>query len=305
MQRDHVFLRGSVYHCRFVYVDYPELQDKYGLKERKSSLRTKNRAEAEALAAPHIAAHKLDILGIKNLRGERHPDGSLTRRVKVAGFGYLYPLGDYIREDGVRVIAEKHKALLILDGRVVGEEPNELRIVPTFRFDPGAEADKPRRVVGKNPDDEIIETWKADRATTKHISREGDRAWVLFKEITGNKPLKHCTREDGRKLAKTLFEQGKRRATVQKYLNHLNSAVNIAIEDGKFKGTNPFSRVLPKRRKGEVSDELAREPFDDDDMRLVRVNLHAFQPDEQLLWCILATTGMRRGEAWHIQEGEG
>jgi len=36
-------------------------------------------------------------------------------------------------------------------------------------------------------------------------------------------------------------------------------------------------------------------------MRLVRDNLHAFQPDEQLLWCILATTGMRRGEAWHIQ----
>jgi integrase len=219
----------------------------------------------------------------------------------VTGFSWKHEPGDRVLACGTRVIATEENAVFIKDGRIIGEEKNDRRLDVTVRFAPALRGEKPRpKRNGKHPDDAIIETWKKQRATTDHIANEGDRAWTLFKVVTNAKPLSECDRDDARKLVQVLFAQGKKRATVQKLLNHLNSAVNIAIDDKKLR-FNPFSRALPKRRKGEPSDALQRLPMDEEDMALVRAHLHTFEAAERLLWCLLATTGMRRGEAWHIQ----
>ena len=47
-------------------------------------------------------------------------------------------------------------------------------------------------------------------------------------------------------------------------------------------------------------DEDEREAFDEDDMKLIRANLHQLDKNDQLLVRLLATTGMRRGEAFEI-----
>jgi integrase len=52
---------------------------------------------------------------------------------------------------------------------------------------------------------------------------------------------------------------------------------------------------VPKR-----DDEDERAPFDDDDMKKIRANLDKLEPNDQLLLRVLATTGMRRGEAFEI-----
>ncbi|AWB20300.1 hypothetical protein DA075_04580 [Methylobacterium currus] len=52
----------------------------------------------------------------------------------------------------------------------------------------------------------------------------------------------------------------------------------------------------------ENDDPLKRLDFDDNDMALVKANLHTFDHDERLLWVLLASTAMRRSEAWDITE---
>jgi integrase len=47
-------------------------------------------------------------------------------------------------------------------------------------------------------------------------------------------------------------------------------------------------------------DEDERDPFDENDMALIRANLHRLSENDQLLVRLLATTGVRRGEAFEI-----
>ena len=47
-------------------------------------------------------------------------------------------------------------------------------------------------------------------------------------------------------------------------------------------------------------NEEEREAFDDADMKLIRASLHRLSESDQLLVRLLATTGMRRGEAFEI-----
>ena len=49
----------------------------------------------------------------------------------------------------------------------------------------------------------------------------------------------------------------------------LVAAVNLAIEEGKHKGINPFASCVPDRK-----DEDERDAFDDNDMKIIRANLH-------------------------------
>ena len=74
----------------------------------------------------------------------------------------------------------------------------------------------------------------------------------------------------------------------------LVATVNLAIDEGKL-AFNPFSGIVPDR-----DDEDEREAFDDNDMKLIRANLHRLSESDQLLIRVLATTGMRRGEAFEI-----
>ncbi|WP_157100170.1 hypothetical protein [Rhodoplanes sp. Z2-YC6860] len=47
-------------------------------------------------------------------------------------------------------------------------------------------------------------------------------------------------------------------------------------------------------------DSNRRKPFDHADMKLIRANLHKLSAYDQLLVRVLATGGMRRGEAFAI-----
>jgi integrase len=51
-----------------------------------------------------------------------------------------------------------------------------------------------------------------------------------------------------------------------------------------------------------VSDATVRLPLDEHDMALARARLDELDPEDRLLWLLLATTGMRLSEAFHIRE---
>ena len=51
--------------------------------------------------------------------------------------------------------------------------------------------------------------------------------------------------------------------------------------------------MVPDRK-----DEDERDAFDDDDVKKIKANLHKLDANDQLLLRIVATMGLRRGEAF-------
>ena len=150
----------------------------------------------------------------------------------------------------------------------------------------------------RNKDDSIIETWIKQQAVGKHLASEARNVWRLFKEVVGNKPLAQCSREDGRKLVEALRARGNQYQTIAKKVGHLRAAVNLAIDDPHSRlQHNPFSKIVPKSR-----DKLRRLPLSHSDMASVRDHLHELRDEDQLLWKVMATTGMRPSEAFNIRE---
>ena len=80
----------------------------------------------------------------------------------------------------------------------------------------------------------------------------------------------------------------------------LISAVNRAIAEKKLAGPNPFVSVVTKR---EGSESVDRDYFSEADMTLIRENEHKLKDHDRLLLRVLACTGVRRGEAFQIGEG--
>src|SRR4029079_26383 len=157
--------------------------------------------------------------------------------------------------------------------------------------------DRPALVTAKShPDDAIMETYIKHTNQPEHRAREAREMWRLFRTVVG-KPLRDCTREDGRAVVAYLDDQANeppKSATLRRRMVPLVAAVNLAIDEGKLK-FNPFSAVVPDRK-----DEDERAPFDDDDVNKIRANLHKLEKSDQWLLRVLATTGMRRGEAFEI-----
>lgn len=145
-------------------------------------------------------------------------------------------------------------------------------------------------------DDLIIDTWITQRCISKYLAAEARKVWDIFRKITNYKPLKACGRDDGRKLVTYLAEQGDKMATVKKKVANLNAACNIAITDGKIR-LNPFSGVAPN-----PTDATRRLPLSNDDMKRCRENIALLRQEDQLLWRLLALTGMRLDEAFQIDE---
>ena len=111
-----------------------------------------------------------------------------------------------------------------------------------------------------------------------------------------DKPLDKCSRDDGREVVKHLEnEKPLKSTTLRRYMVPLIAIVNLAIEEGKHTGVNPFVNCVPDR-----DDEEERDAFSDDDMKLIRANLHKLDSQDQLLVRVLATTGMDRSEAFSI-----
>jgi integrase len=170
--------------------------------------------------------------------------------------------------------------------------------VPSFEaYDAAKARAKP---VSKNADDELLETYIRHSGISGLREKQARDAWHVFKTVV-NKPLAKCTRDDGRAIIAHLEQEGggkTKRSTLRRKMVPLVALCNLAIDEGRL-SFNPFSGVVGGQ--GEESDKRKR--FTEDDMKLIRDNLHKLGKDDQLLVRILATTGVRRGEAFEI-DGE-
>ncbi len=162
-------------------------------------------------------------------------------------------------------------------------------------------SERPKFVAANShADDTILETYIKHNSITGTRERQAREVWRIFRTVV-NKPLRECTREDGRAIVAYMMDEAEdkghevKSATLRRRMVPLVAAVNLAIDEGKHKGINPFASVVPAKQ-----DEEERAPFDDADMKKIRANLHKLEPNDQLLLRVLATTGMRRGEAFEI-----
>ena len=300
-KRDYLFKRdGSQYwHVRF----------QMNGRSVAKSLKTTDKSEAEILALPFIREHKARLMAAR----PRWSEATWTPRYQ--------PNKMHTLDDGSRFLAtERELHHLDADGNVVRREPNgglaqELVNVPlpsvvhfgNPKLARHAFPDLPRGVPmidasvldrpalpTKNGDDAIFETYLKHANVTGYGEREARHVWALFKTLTDGKPLKDCTRDDGRKLVAHFEEQGLKSASIRKKVMWVRAAVNFAIDEGKLT-FNPFSSIVPDK-----GDKTKRLPLDDADMKAVKRNLDKLSAADQLLLRLLAATGMRLSEAFEI-----
>jgi integrase len=151
--------------------------------------------------------------------------------------------------------------------------------------------ERPTRIV-KDADDALLETYIAHAGLNVARAREARDLLHTFKVVVG-KPLKDATRDDGRALVAAMGNV--KSATAKRKLVPLAAAVNLAINEGKHVGINPFVGVVADR-----GDSERRLPFDDTDIELIRANLGLLDQRDQLLVRTLATCGLRLSEAFSI-----
>jgi integrase len=264
------------------------------------SLQTPDRREAEIIAMPLIAEHKAALL-----KARPHIEATWRHQYE--------PGREHINPEGGRIVATDRELIFIdAEGRIsnraanggpgfqmVGLErrlgiPFPVPLEPLFG-EPGT-----RPVVAvKNGDDVLLETYlkhAKNGPVTGHCEREARELWATFKQLTDNKPLKDCTRDDGRKLVEHYQAQGLRSATIRRKFVWLNGAANLAIREGKLR-FNPFAGVAQVR-----DDSQERKPLDDADMRVIRRELARLSESDQLLLRLLACTGMRLSEAFDVRD---
>jgi integrase len=267
------------------------------------SLGTSDKRQADALAAPDIAAHK----------------AALAARRPHLEWGLNWEPGEYKGEDGGKMIASEHELIYFdPDGKYLRSEPNRAsRIVPPYHGEePDEHGDKgpsaiaivrfvnsrerePRPVLAaKGSDDDILETYLSEAKLNPRFEREARDTWEVYKRVTNNKPLAKATRRDeGKALAAYFLENGNKSATVAKKIGWIRSACALAIKDGLLK-VNPFVGVI-----SDHGDELRRKPLDDAMMAICKQRIGLLSESDQLLFRFLATTGARLGEAFQI-DGE-
>jgi integrase len=274
-KRDYLFLRpdSQNWHVR--------LQSPGGRIEK--SLGTPDRAQAEILSLPYIQQHKMRLLEAKSSQATwRWNTGAL-------GQGHVTPFKT--------MIVDGRELIILNSGAVVRKEPNgefALVAVPSVREQKAIARQDQRTADG---DDALIETYLKHKNVTGYYEREARAVWALYKQLTNGKPLKDASRDDGRKLVDYYEKQDLKSATIQKKIGWLIAAVNLAIDEGKLK-FNPFSSIVRDR-----DDKQRRLPLSETDIRNVKQNLDRLDEGDQLLFRVLAATGMRLSEAFEI-DGE-
>jgi integrase len=266
-------------------------------KRVEKSLRTSDRKEAEIIALPMIAHHKAALLAVRprletvwryefepsaDMQSAPNRERVLASAIELKFYG---PNGKLLRTTpnggpAVRIVNLQHRlGIPFVDERMIGVVTEKARAKP------------------KTDDDKVLETYIEHRKITGYIEREARDVWALFKTLTDGKPLKDCDRDDGRKLVAHFEAQGLKSATIEKKIVWLNAAVNLAIREGRLK-FNPFASIVPR-----VRDKTRRLPLADADMKAIKRNLARLDEADQLLICLLASTGMRLSEAFEI-DGE-
>jgi integrase len=290
-KRDYLFKRAGSQHWRVRF--------QMGGRSEEKSLGTPDRAQAEILALPLIAAHKAKLL-------EARP------RFETSWRPQYEPGREHVGPDGGRIIATERELFhLNAEGRITAKTQNgglayqlvggPLTVRSLAEAYLGADfGDGPAKrptVPTKNGDDSLLETYLKHANVAGHFEREARNVWALYKTLTDSKPLKDADRDDGRKLVEHFEGEGLKSATIEKKIGWLRAAVNLAIDEGRMK-FNPFAGVVPKRE-----DKQRRLPLSDADMKEAKRNLARLDEGDQLLFRLLGSTGMRLSEAFEI-EGE-
>jgi integrase len=262
----------------------------------EKSLGTPDREQAVILSLPMIAEHKAKLLAARP-------------RVERTWQHKLEPGRKHVAPDGGEIIATDKELFYIgHNGAITRTEPNG---APAFKLVGGpltvrslAEAfintdafGEPGRRLAlpkKSADDAILETYLKHANVTGYPEREARAMWSLFRMLTNGIPLSEATRDDGRKLVEHLKNGGAKSATIQKKVMWLNAACNLAIKEGRLK-FNPFAGIVPK-----CDDIEKRLPLSDSDMKECKRKLTQLSAADQLLFRLLATTGMRLSEAYEI-----
>ena len=173
----------------------------------EQSLGTPDRVQAEILALPMIAEHKVKLL-------EARP------RLETIWQHEYEPDREHIGPDGERVIAADRELIhLDSEGRITRRSPNgglAHQLVGRQKLTVRSLAEayteaftgvRPRRQE-RTADDAIIETYLEHANITGHSERETRAVWALYKQLTDGKPLKDATRDDGRKVVQHFERQG-------------------------------------------------------------------------------------------------
>jgi integrase len=250
----------------------------------EKSLGTPDRAQAEILSLPYIQQHKMRLLEAK--------PGQVAwrwRQTVELGEGHVTPFE--------QIIVDGRELIILNSGAVVRKEPNgefALVAVPSVR-EQKAIARRDQRTA-TSPDDALIETYLKHKNITGYFEREARAVWALYKQLTNSKPLKDASRDDGRKLVDYYEKQDLKSASIQKKVGWMIAAVNLAIDEGKLK-FNPFSSIVRDR-----DDKQRRLPLSETDIRNLKRNLDQLDEADQLLFRILACTGMRLSEASLIDD---
>jgi site-specific recombinase XerC len=263
----------------------------------EKSLGVRGEKEAEIIAlrdyGDRIAEHKARLLA--------------ARPRIVLAWRQEYKPGLRIGPDGGHIFAtERELHFLDSEDATIRTTPNgepEHRIINLERrlgipYAPIQVTDKVRPSLPvKNGDDTILETYLNHAGIDGYFRREAETVWALYKQLTDSKPLKDASRDDGRKLVAHFEGQGLKSATVEKKIMWLRAAVNLAIDEGQLK-FNPFSSVVPKR-----NDKTVRLPLNEADIKDTKRNLDRLDKGDQMLFRLLATSGLRLSEAFEI-DGE-
>jgi integrase len=275
---------------------FVRLRDENGRRCVKS-LGTSDRETAVILAMPMVAEHKARLQAARP-------------RIEAPWQRRLEP-GLHAGPDGGQIAAtERELTYYNHNGGFLRTEPNggpvfglvggplNLRSLAEAYIgaDFGAGRGKRRSVAAKDGDDAILETYLSHANVTGYYEREARAVWAVFKTL--DVPLKDATRDHGRKVAAHYEAQGLKSATINKKIGWLTSAVNLAIKENKLK-FNPFSGVVAQR-----DDAERRLPLSDADIAECKAKLDRLDDTDQLLFRVLATTGMRLSEAFQI-DGEG
>ena len=284
---DYLFLRPGSRNWHI------KLQSPTGRTEK--SLKTPDRVQAELLALPLIAEHKAELLKARP-------------RIEWIWHHQYEPGREHIDPDGGRVVATDRELIFIdHNGAITRTAANggpasylvglerRLGLTVPVPFEVITEAGRPT-LATKSADDAILETYLKHANVTGYYEREARTVWELFKSLC-DKPLKEATRDDGRKIVQHFEGQGLKSASIRKKIGWLTAAVNLAIKEGRLT-FNAFSSVVPKR-----DDEEKRLPLDEADIRNAKRNLGQLDTRDQLLFRLLAATGMRLSEAYEI-DGE-
>jgi integrase len=267
-------------------------------KDVIESLRTADRLEAEAIAAMRIGGHKSALLAARP-------------RIEPTWQHELDPGREHAGSDGSRIVATDRELIHIgHNGAIIRTEPNggpalqisgldgRLGVPSSGKMIDIAEDSRPI-VPRKRADDAILETYIEQANVTGYPEREARAMWSLFRMLTNGIPIAESTRDDGRKLVEHLKTGGAKPATIKKKLMWLKAACNLAVEDRQLE-FNPFAGIGPKRGELEVETRL---PLSDNDVKECKRNLSKLSEADQLLFRLLATTGMRLSEAFQI-DGE-